>query len=63
MTVAAWLFGAGGVLLAGIGAFFEQLLPQLRRWLRRVFVVLGGHTLTAGGLTIWVAAIAAAVWS
>ena len=78
MTVAAWLFGAGGVVLAGIGAFFifvrppllpedlrflgrsgeeiEQLLPQLRRWLRRVFVVLGGHTLTAGGLTIFIAA-------
>ena len=78
MTVAAWLFGAGGALLAAIGAFFifvrppllpedlrflgrsireiEQLLPPLRRWLRRVFVVLGGHALTAGGLTIFVAA-------
>jgi len=78
MTLAAWLFGAGGVVLVGIGAFFifvrppflpedlrflgrsggeiEQLLPQLRRWLRRVFVVLGGYALTAGGLTIFVAA-------
>ena len=78
MTVAAWLFGAGGVLLVGIGAFFvfvrrpllpedlrflersgeeiEQLLPQLRRWLRRVFIVLGGHAITAGGLTIFIAA-------
>lgn len=79
MTLAAWLFGAGGLLLVGIGAFFifvrppllpedlrflgrssgeiEQLLPPLRSWLRRVFVVLGGHALTAGGLTIFVAAI------
>ena len=78
MTIAAWLFGAGGVLLVGIGAFFvfvrppllpedlrflgrlggeiEQFLPQLRRWLRRVFIVLGGHALTVGGLTIFVAA-------
>ncbi len=80
VTVAAWLFGAGGALLVGIGAFFvfvrppflaedlrflgrsggeiDQLVPQLRRWLRRVFVVLGGHALTAGGLTIFVAATA-----
>jgi len=78
VTLAAWLFGAGGVVLVGVGAFFvfirppllpedlrflgrsgeeiEELLPQLRRWLRRVFVVLGGHALTAGGLTIFIAA-------
>ena len=80
MTIAAWLFGAGGVLLVGIGAFFillrppllpedlrflgrsgaeiDQFVPQLRRWLRRVFVVLGGHALTVGGLTIFLAATA-----
>ena len=78
MTIAAWLFGAGGVLLVSIGAFFvfvrppllaedlrflersggeiDQFVPQLRMWLRRVFVVLGGHALTVGGLTIFVAA-------
>ena len=78
MTIAAGLFGAGGVLLVGLGAFFilfrppllpedlrflgrsggeiDQFVPQLRKWLRRVFVVLGGHALTAGGLTIFVAA-------
>jgi hypothetical protein len=71
VTVAAWLFGAGGVLLVGIGAFFvfvrppllpedlrflgrsrgeiDQFVPQLRRWLRRVFMVLGGHAFTVGG--------------
>lgn len=38
------------------GEEIEQFLPQLRRWLRRVFVVLGGHSLTAGGLTIFIAA-------
>lgn len=80
MTIASWLFGAGGVLLVGIGAFFvfvrppllpedlrflgrsggeiDQLIPQLRKWLRRVFIVLGGHALTVGGLTIFVAATA-----
>ena len=46
MTVAPWLFTAGGVLLAGIGAFFvfgrPPLLPEDLR-LRRVFTVLGGH--------------------
>lgn len=78
MTIAAWLFGAGGVLLIGIGAFFilvrppllpedlrflgrsggeiDEFVPQLRMWLRRVFVVLGGHALTVGILTIFVAA-------
>jgi len=78
MTAAAWLFGVGGVILAGIGVFFivlrpallaedlrflgrssseiEQALPRLRRWLRRVFTVLGGHALAAGGLTVYVAA-------
>ena len=78
MTIAAWLFGAGGVLLIGIGAFFilvrpallpedlrflgrsggeiDEFVPRLRMWLRRVFVVLGGHALTVGGLTIFVAA-------
>jgi hypothetical protein len=78
VTIAAWLFGAGGVMLVGIGAFFlfvrppllpedlrflgrsggeiDQFVPQLRRWLRRVFMVLGGHALSVGGLTILVAA-------
>ena len=78
MTIASWLFGAGGVLLVGIGAFFvfvrppllpedlrflgrsgdeiDQFVPRLRKWLRRVFMVLGGHALTVGGLTIFVAA-------
>ena len=59
MTVAAWLFVAGGVVLAGIGAFFafarppllpedlrflgrssdeiDELVPELRKWLRPVF--------------------------
>ena len=77
VTVAALLFAAGGVLLAGIGAFFllvrppllpedlrflgrsraeiDEAVPQLGRWLRAVFMVLGGHALTAGGLTIFVA--------
>ncbi len=63
MIVAAWLFTAGGVLLAGIGVFFlfvrppllpedlrflgrssneiDELVPQLKTWLRRVFTVLG----------------------
>jgi hypothetical protein len=78
VTIAAWLFGGGGVLLIGIGAFFilvrppllpedlrflgrsggeiDEFVPQLRMWLRRVFVVLGGHALTVGILTIFVAA-------
>jgi hypothetical protein len=78
VTAAAWLFGAGGVSLAGIGLFFvflrpsllaedlrflgrssseiDGFMPQLRRWLRRVFTVLGGHALAAGGLTVFVAA-------
>ena len=78
MTIAAWLFGVGGVVLIGIGAFFillrppllpedlrflgrsgdeiGQLVPQLRKWLRRVFVVLGGHALTVGVLTVFIAA-------
>ena len=78
MTIAAWLFGAGGVLLVGIGAFFillrppllpedlrflersegeiGQFVPQLRKWLRRVFIVLGGHALTVGVLTVFIAA-------
>lgn len=80
MTIAAWLFGAGGMALIGIGAFFilarppllpedlhflgrsgdeiDQFVPRLRTWLRRVFVVLGGHALTVGLLTIFVAATA-----
>jgi hypothetical protein len=80
VTIASWLFGAGGVLLVGIGAFFvfvrppllpedlrflgrsggeiDQLMPQLRKWLRWVFIVLGGNALTVGGLTIFVAATA-----
>ena len=33
----------------------EELLPQLRPWLRRVFAVLGGHAIAAGGLTLFVA--------
>jgi hypothetical protein len=78
MTVAAWLFGAGGVVLAGIGVFFilvrpaflpedlafldrstsqiEEAVPRVRLWLRRVFTVFGGHALTAGILTVYVAA-------
>ena len=78
MTIAPWLFGAGGVVLVGIGAFFilvrppllpedlrflrrsgseiDEFAPQLRMWLRRVFVVLGGHALTVGVLTIFIAA-------
>ena len=39
MTIAAWLFGAGGVLLIGIGAFFilvrPALLPEDLRFLGR----------------------------
>jgi hypothetical protein len=79
-VAAAWLFGAAGVLEAGIGAFFiavrpallpedlrflaasgssvDRTLPRLRTWLRRVFLVLGGHALAAGILTIFVAATA-----
>ena len=78
MTVAAWLFGAGGVVLAGIGVFFilfrpallpkdlrfldrtpaqiDQALPRLGSWLRHVFTVFGGHALTAGIFTVYVAA-------
>jgi hypothetical protein len=74
VTIAAWLFGAGGVVLLGIGAFFifvrpsllpedlrflgrsggeiDEFVPQLRKWLRRVFMVLGGYAFTVGGLTI-----------
>lgn len=29
----------------------DELVPQLRTWLRRVFIVLGGHAFAAGGLT------------
>jgi hypothetical protein len=36
----------------------DQALPRLRTWLRRVFIVLGGHALAAGTLTIFVAATA-----
>ena len=78
MILAAWLFGVGGVVLAGIGIFFilarpallpEDLLflqqhaddidaavPRLRRWLRLVFVVLGGHATAGGILTVFLAA-------
>ena len=78
VTASAWLFGAAGTSLAGIGVFFvflrssllpedlrflgrgsseiDEFMPQLRRWLRRVFTVLGGHALAAGGLTVFVAA-------
>lgn len=34
----------------------DEFMPQLRRWLRRVFTGLGGHALAAGGLTVFVAA-------
>lgn len=34
----------------------DEFMPQLRRWLRYVFVVLGGHAVAAGGLTVFVAA-------
>ena len=36
----------------------DTAVPRLRRWLRHVFVVLGGHALSAGLLTIFVAATA-----
>ncbi len=39
VTVAAWLFGAGGIILAGIGVFFIvlrlALLPEDLRFLGR----------------------------
>lgn len=39
MTAAAWLFGAGGVVLAGIGVFFiifrPAFLPEDLRFLDR----------------------------
>lgn len=31
-------------------------VPQLQRWLRRVFIAMGGQALAAGGLTVYVAA-------
>jgi len=34
----------------------DEFMPQLRRWLRRVFTVLGGHAFAAGALTVFVAA-------
>lgn len=34
----------------------DQQLPQLRTWLRLVFMVLGGHALAFGILTVYVAA-------
>jgi hypothetical protein len=37
-------------------AEIDQFVPELRPWLRRVFIVLGGYALTSGGLTIFVAA-------
>ena len=40
------------------GSDIEQALPRLHAWLRRVFTVLGGHALAAGGLTVFVAATA-----
>ena len=80
VILAAWLFGMGGLVLAGIGTFFifvrpallpedlhflqqqardiDTAVPRLRPWLRHVFVVLGGHALAAGLLTIFVAATA-----
>jgi hypothetical protein len=33
----------------------DHVEPQLRRWLRRVFIALGGHALAAGGLTVYIA--------
>ena len=34
----------------------DEFVAQQRRWLRRVYTVLGGHALAAGGLTTFVAA-------
>ena len=31
-------------------------VPQLQRWLQRVFIAMGGHALAVGGLTVYVAA-------
>jgi hypothetical protein len=31
-------------------------VPQLQRWLQRVFIAMGGQALAAGGLTVYVAA-------
>lgn len=78
MTAAAWLFGAGGVILIGLGAFFmlarpsllpedlrylkrsavdiDMAVPRLRRWLRLVFIVLGGYAVSTGTLTVYLAA-------
>lgn len=36
----------------------DELVPQMRRWLRRVFVALGGHAVAAGILTMYLAATA-----
>ena len=33
----------------------DEFMPQLRRWLRQVFTVLGGHALATGGLTVFIA--------
>jgi hypothetical protein len=78
VTIAAWMFGTAGVILAGIGAFFlfarppllpedlrflgrtiseiNEFAPQLQRWLRHVFMAMGGHAVAAGVLTVYVAA-------
>jgi hypothetical protein len=34
----------------------DEYVPRLRRWLQRVFMVLGGQALAAGALTVFVAA-------
>ncbi|WP_199421620.1 hypothetical protein [Actinotalea solisilvae] len=36
----------------------DALLPRLQTWLRRVFVVLGGHALASGVLTVFTAVTA-----
>jgi hypothetical protein len=78
MTTAAWLFGAAGVILIGLGAYFmlarpsllpedlrylqrtavdiDTAIPRLRRWLRLVFIVLGGYAVSTGTLTVYLAA-------
>jgi hypothetical protein len=36
----------------------DELVPQMHRWLRLVFVALGGHAIAAGILTMYLAATA-----
>ncbi|MCV7055632.1 hypothetical protein [Mycolicibacterium gilvum] len=77
MSATAWLFVAGGAIVAGVGGYFviarpallpedlrylrrsdgevEAAIPRLRKWLHLVFIVLGGHMVSTGILTIYVA--------